>query len=109
MEDPQELDSDRHHRQSLGETTAAELLGQEADHQHGQRAGDRRKQAEREERLAEQGSLRRQQDDRERRVIDVAEGESLAASDVVELVPEEPIASPGRKGHGKFVNALGPR
>jgi hypothetical protein len=91
----------RQHRaqagQRLREAAPAELAREQARDEHGARSGQGRQPAQREERVAEERAVQRQQHDRERRLIHVAPGEVVAAGDVVQLVAEVAEAHHGQR------------
>ena len=64
----------------------------------GQGVGDGRQDAEPQLGDAEELPACRQQEHRERRLIDVPRGQPLAAGDVIEFVAEDPVASEGVDG-----------
>jgi hypothetical protein len=80
------------HGQRLGEPAPAEHARRETDDQHHRRAGERRQETEREQRIAEQVPHDPEHADRQRRMVDVAPVHVLAAGEVVELVAEDAVA-----------------
>jgi hypothetical protein len=84
-------------RQQLRRAAAAELARQESRGEDRRGAGDRRQEAKRLERVAEDCAPDPEDPDRERRVVDVAEREVIRAGQIVELVAEDPVAARGRE------------
>ena len=85
--------------QGHGPLLPAELPGDERGEKDEGGAPERGKQPDGEQRIAEDGPDELEDEDRKRRMVDVAEGEMVAAGDVVELVPEP--AEPVDRGQGQ--------
>ncbi len=83
--------------QELGEARAAHLFRQPAAEPRQRRHGQRRHQAQHEQRIAEHRAQQAQEQDRQGRVVDIAPGQMVAAGDVVELVAEHAEAA-GEQG-----------
>jgi hypothetical protein len=79
----------------LGRPPAAQFAGEPAGEKDHEGSGQERYPAEGGQRLAEELAGEPRQPGGERRVVDVAPGEVLAAGDIVELVPEPAIGVEG--------------
>ena len=80
------------HRQRLAETRRAHGARDPARQEHGCRARERRQHPDRRQRIAEEHAPPLEERDRQRRLVDVAPGQMVAARDVVELVAKPAVA-----------------
>ena len=90
------------HRQHQRPRPAAKLARHHPDQRNGGSAGERRHQPDRKQRIAEHGAHRPQDENAERRMVDVAGREAIGAREVIELVAEVAVALDRGKLHGEL-------
>ena len=92
-------DEDRERGYALGEPAAPKLPRHEPGENHDSGPGQRRQEAECQQRVAQRGACQGGREGHERREVYVAQVQPLARGDVVELVPEVPVISGGEQVH----------